>query len=181
MSFSGAFLPDRAILPDRALFPARALLLGDEGTLLSAVEGLEVADVPGGVELLPGAKDLLSALPAGSWAVVSSATRRVAEARLREVGVDVPVLVAADDVAHGRPHPEPFSLGARRLGVDPADCVVLEDAPAGLAAGHAAGMRTVALTTTHPAAALFADAVVPDLSAVSVQVRNGVLEVGTEG
>ncbi|MEU9235418.1 HAD-IA family hydrolase [Streptomyces subrutilus] len=148
---------------------------------LARIEALEVGDVAGGVVLLPGTKDLLSALPAGRWAVVTSATRPLAEARLREAGIDFPELVAAEDVTRGKPDPEPFLLAARRLGVDPARCVVFEDAPAGLAAGRAAGMRTVALTTTHTAAELDADVVVRDLSAVSVQVGAGGLTIGTAG
>ncbi|MFJ4781322.1 HAD-IA family hydrolase [Streptomyces sp. NPDC088762] len=148
---------------------------------LARIETLEIEDVAGGVVLLPGTKDLLSALPAGRWAVVTSATRALAEARLREAGIDVPELVAADDVTRGKPDPEPFLLAARRLGVDPARCVVFEDAPAGLAAGRAAGMRTVALTTTHGAAELDADVVVRDLSAVTVQVTREGLTLGTDG
>ncbi|CAM5375544.1 haloacid dehalogenase [Streptomyces avidinii] len=137
---------------------------------LARIEVLETEDVAGGVVLLPGTKELLSALPAGRWAVVTSATRPLAEARLREVGIDYPEMVAADDITRGKPDPEPFLLAAARLGVDPARCAVFEDAPAGLAAGRAAGMTTVALTTTHTAAELDADAVVRDLSAVSVLV-----------
>ncbi|MFJ3585625.1 HAD-IA family hydrolase [Streptomyces sp. NPDC090127] len=144
---------------------------------LRRIEQLEVEDVPGGVELLPGTKDLLSSLPADRWAVVTSATRPLGEARLREVGIDVPVLVAADDITRGKPDPEPFLLAAARLGVDPAACVVFEDAPAGLAAGRAAGMRTVALATTHDRAALDADVVVTDLSAVSAQATDGGVEI----
>lgn len=79
-------------------------------------------------------------------------------------------MVAADDITRGKPDPEPFLLAAARLGVDPARCAVFEDVPAGLAAGRAAGMTTVALTTTHPAGELDADVVVRDLSAVSVLV-----------
>ncbi|MFE9563780.1 HAD-IA family hydrolase [Streptomyces sp. NPDC006487] len=142
---------------------------------LARIEVLETEDVAGGVVLLPGTKELLCALPAGRWAVVTSATRRLAEARLREVGIAAgeeggPAMVAADDITRGKPDPEPFLLAAARLGVDPARCAVFEDAPAGLAAGRAAGMTTVALTTTHPAAELDADVVVRDLSAVSVLV-----------
>ncbi|WP_407839989.1 HAD-IA family hydrolase [Streptomyces sp. DSM 116496] len=140
---------------------------------LARIEVLETEDVTGGaggVVLLPGAKELLSALPAGRWAVVTSATRPLAEARLREVGIDFAEMVAADDITRGKPDPEPFLLAAARLGVDPARCAVFEDAPAGLAAGRAAGMTTVALTTTHPVAELDADVVVRDLSAVSVLV-----------
>ncbi|WP_371615031.1 HAD-IA family hydrolase [Streptomyces sp. NBC_00454] len=147
---------------------------------LARIEALEVEDVAGGVVLLPGTKELLSALPAGRWAVVTSATRPLAEARLREVGIDFPEMVAAEDITRGKPDPEPFLLAAARLGVDPARCVVFEDAPAGLAAGRAAGMTTVALTTTHTAAELEADVVVRDLSAVSVLVGAGGMSVETE-
>ncbi|MCP3757693.1 HAD family hydrolase [Streptomyces sp. TBY4] len=147
---------------------------------LARIEALEVEDVAGGVVLLPGTKELLSALPAGHWAVVTSATRPLAEARLREVGVDFPEMVAADDITRGKPDPEPFLLAAARLGVDPARCAVFEDAPAGLSAGRAAGMTTVALTTTHPAAELDADVVVRDLSAVSVLVGADGVEIETD-
>ncbi|MFI5863163.1 HAD-IA family hydrolase [Streptomyces sp. NPDC051546] len=147
---------------------------------LARIEVLETEDVAGGVVLLPGTKELLSALPAGRWAVVTSATRPLAEARLREVGIDFPEMVAADDITRGKPDPEPFLLAAARLGVDPARCAVFEDAPAGLAAGRAAGMTTVALTTTHPAAELDADVIVRDLSAVSVLVGAEGLTIETD-
>ncbi|MFZ3469164.1 HAD-IA family hydrolase [Streptomyces sp. 4.24] len=143
---------------------------GVRARALARIEALEIEDVAGGVVVLPGTKDLLSALPAGRWAVVTSATRPLAEARLREAGIECAELVAADDITRGKPDPEPFLLAAARLGVDPARCAVFEDAPAGLAAGRAAGMTTVALTTTHAAAELDADVVVGDLSAVSVLV-----------
>ncbi|MGW5397295.1 HAD-IA family hydrolase [Streptomyces sp. NPDC003952] len=147
---------------------------------LARIEVLETEDVAGGVVLLPGTKELLSALPAGRWAVVTSATRPLAEARLREVGIDFPEMVAADDITRGKPDPEPFLLAAARLGVEPARCAVFEDAPAGLAAGRAAGMTTVALTTTHPAAELDADVIVRDLSAVSVLVGAEGLTIETD-
>lgn len=166
--------PAAEIVADLLPAPVRA-------RALARVEALETEDVAGGVVLLPGTKDLLSALPAGRWAVVTSATRALAGARLREAGIEVPELVAADDITRGKPHPEPFLLAARRLGVDPSRCVVFEDAPAGLASGRAAGMRTVALTTTHAAAELDADVVVRDLSAVSVQVSDEGLTIGTDG
>ncbi|MBV1934967.1 HAD family hydrolase [Streptomyces sp. BV286] len=141
------------------------------------IEQLEVADVAGGVHLLPGTRALLDSLPADRWAVVTSATRRLAEARLGEVGIRPKNLIAADDITRGKPDPEPFLLAARQLGVDPARCVVFEDAPAGLQAGRAAGMTTVALATTHRAAELTADAVVDDLSAVSALVTDGAVEI----
>ncbi|MEV0369835.1 HAD family hydrolase [Streptomyces sp. NPDC050636] len=144
---------------------------------LARIEQLEVEDVEGGVAALPGTHALLASLPAERWAVVTSATRRLAEARLAEAGVHPKHLISADDISRGKPDPEPFLLAAARLGVDPARCVVFEDAPVGLAAGRAAGMTTVALTTTHPAGELAADVVVPDLSAVSAQAIDGTVEI----
>ncbi|WP_234382875.1 HAD-IA family hydrolase [Streptomyces dysideae] len=111
------------------------------------------------------------------WAVVTSATRRLAEARLDAVGIRPKKMVAADDVTRGKPGPEPYLLAARRLGVDPAHCVVFEDAPAGLQAGRAAGMTTVALATTHAAHELDADLVVSDLSALSALVTAQGVEI----
>lgn len=144
---------------------------------VARIEELEVEDVAGGVVLLPGTAALLASLAAERWAVVTSATRRLAEARLAEVGVRPKTLIAADDITRGKPDPEPFLLAARTLGVDPARCVVFEDAPAGLAAGRAAGMTTVALTTTHAPSELVADIVVPDLSAVSAQATAHGVEI----
>ncbi|WP_328441522.1 HAD family hydrolase [Streptomyces sp. NBC_00444] len=145
---------------------------------LARIETLEVEDVPnGGVHLLPGTKDFLDSLPADRWAVVTSATRRLAEARLDAVGILPKTMVTADDITRGKPDPEPYLLAARELGVDPAHCVVFEDAPAGLQSGRAAGMTTVALATTHQAHELDADLVVADLSALSALVTDGGMEI----
>ncbi|MFF7563566.1 HAD family hydrolase [Streptomyces pseudovenezuelae] len=145
---------------------------------LARIEELEVEDVPhGGVQLLPGTTAFLDSLPADRWAVVTSATRRLAEARLEAVGILPKTLVASDDVTRGKPDPEPYLLAARELGVDPSRCVVFEDAPAGLRAGRAAGMTTVALTTTHQAHELDADLVVENLSALSALVTGGNVEI----
>ncbi|MEU0970615.1 HAD family hydrolase [Streptomyces sp. NPDC005917] len=149
---------------------------------VARVEQLEVEDVPhGGVRLLPGTAALLDSLPADRWAVVTSATRRLAEARLDAVGIRPKTLIAADDITRGKPDPEPYLLAARRLGVDPARCVVFEDAPAGLQAGRAAGMTTVALATTHRAHELDADLVVHDLSALSALVTDHVVAISARG
>ncbi|WP_399922916.1 HAD family hydrolase [Streptomyces kanamyceticus] len=148
---------------------------------VARIEELEVSDVAGGVELLPGTRELLKSLPADRWAVVTSATRVLAEARLAEVGIRPDLLVAADDITRGKPDPEPYLLAAEKLGVDPARCVVFEDAPAGLQAGRAAGMTTVALATTHDAAELSADVLVKDLSAVSAQATDEFVEIAVAG
>ncbi|MFF3348545.1 HAD family hydrolase [Streptomyces sp. NPDC002779] len=149
---------------------------------VARIETLEVEDVPdGGVELLPGTRAFLDSLPADRWAVVTSATRRLAEARLDAVGILPKTLIAADDITRGKPDPEPYLLAARRLGVDPARCVVFEDAPAGLQAGRAAGMTTVALATTHQAHELDADLVVTDLSVLSALVTARGVEISVRG
>lgn len=117
------------------------------------VEDAEVADVDG-VTAMPGARELL-ATPGRQVAVVTSCSRRLALARMHAAGLEPPdCLVTADDVQSGKPSPEPYLLAAERLGADPASCVVIEDAPAGVQAGLAAGMTVWAVTTTHSAAQL---------------------------
>ena len=112
----------------------------------AAFEDDEVTDTDG-IVALPGAAEVLR-LPV--VAIVTSCTRRLALARLSAAGLPEPaVLVSADMVARGKPAPDPYLLGAELLGADPADCVVLEDAPAGIAAGRAAGMTVWAVATTH--------------------------------
>lgn len=149
---------------------------------LARIERLEVEDVAaGGVVLLPGTAELLRSLPEGSWAVVTSATRELAEARLRQAGIEAPLVIAADDIVRGKPDPEPYLLGAAKLGVDPARCVVFEDAPAGLESGRAAGMRTVGLVTTHAREELRADVVCENLSAVSAQATSEGVEITAAG
>jgi mannitol-1-/sugar-/sorbitol-6-phosphatase len=112
------------------------------------VERLEIEDVEG-IVALPGAAELLRELPASRYAIVTSATRPLAEVRLRAAGLEVPAnLVTARDVQRGKPNPDPYLMGARILSVPTAECVVIEDAPSGIRAGKAAGARVVALRTT---------------------------------
>jgi sugar-phosphatase len=133
------------------------------------LESLEAADQDG-VAVMPGAADLVRAIPAGRWCVVTSGTRHLATARLRLAGIPLPkVLVTADDVVNGKPHPEPYLKGAELLGVDPAECLVIEDAPAGIRSAQAGGMKVIALASTYPASALNeADAVVEKLKQIQV-------------
>jgi mannitol-1-/sugar-/sorbitol-6-phosphatase len=121
-----------------------------------------------GVVVMPGAVDLVNTIPEGRWCVVTSGTRHLASARLRLAGIPVPdVLVTAEDVAYGKPHPEPYLKGAELLGVTPAECLVIEDAPAGIQSAHASGMKAIGLTSTYPASALSeADAVVQKLAQI---------------
>ncbi|MCL3861409.1 HAD-IA family hydrolase [Actinotalea sp. K2] len=155
--------------------PARALLdhlmhdrtASERARAVERVEELEVADLDD-IAILPGASRALHAVDApGRSAIVTSCTRRLAQARLVATGLPVPrVVVTVDDVTRGKPDPEPFRLGADRLGVRPEDCLVVEDATAGVQAGEAAGAATLALTTTAADGRIEADLVVRDLSAV---------------
>jgi sugar-phosphatase len=102
-----------------------------------------------GIQAIRGAVEFVSALPEGRWAVVTSASRKLAELRLECAGLTIPrVLVSADDVQLGKPHPEPYLLAATRLGVQPDRCLVIEDARAGVESALAAGMQVIAITTT---------------------------------
>jgi mannitol-1-/sugar-/sorbitol-6-phosphatase len=126
------------------------------------------------VAVMPGAAELIGAIPDGRWCVVTSGTRYLASARLRLGGLPVPtILVTADDVANGKPHPEPYLKGAELLGVKAEDCLVIEDAPAGIRSAHAGGMKVIALSSTYPAEKLGkADAVVEMLTRIHV-ARDG--------
>ena len=114
-----------------------------------------------------GAAYLLQLLPSGSWAVATSGSRETATARLRGAGLPEPaVLICAEDVVRGKPAPDVYLNAASRLKVGSTECIVVEDAPAGIEAARSAGMRVLALTTTHPASMLNADAFAPSLASV---------------
>src|SRR2546421_6801861 len=112
------------------------------------VERREIDDVDGVIPL-PGAMELLQALPLRRWAIVTSCTRPLAGVRIGAAGLPKPRhLVTSTDVKHGKPDPEPYLKGAQLLGVPASECIVVEDAPAGIRAGKAAGARVIALRTT---------------------------------
>jgi sugar-phosphatase len=125
----------------------------------------------------PGAARLLAQLAPHPWAIVTSGDTRLARASMTKARIPEPaVLVTADDVAAGKPDPEPYLRAAAALFLAPADCIVVEDAPAGVRSGRAAGMRVVAITTTHPEAALIdADWIVNDLSQLTVRAAGTAL------
>ena len=132
---------------------------------LAARELLERNDIVA----VPGAAALLAALPPDRTAVVTSATRELTAVRMQAARLSVPrFLVGADDVIQGKPHPEGYKRAAALLGVDPARCLVVEDAPAGLEAGRAAGARVIAVATTLSPQRLDAWDWVPDLAALRV-------------
>jgi sugar-phosphatase len=142
----------RALAPD-----------ADQEAEAAAIEASEVADTAG-VMALPGAARLLATnVP---LAIVTSCSTALATVRLRAAGLPIPdVLVSSDGLERGKPDPACFLIGARRLEVDPRRCVVIEDAPAGIAAGRAAGAAVIALRTTHADEELGeADAIVDDIA-----------------
>jgi sugar-phosphatase len=144
-----AFLP--TIHGKRTEETIRALgLPGVDAAIEAAfITRAEIDDVAG-IEAIRGAAGFLASLPRERWAIVTSAPRLLAEARIAAAGLPIPeVLVAAEDVERGKPAPDPFLLGSRKLGVAPADCLVFEDTLAGLRSAAAAGMASIVVTTTH--------------------------------
>lgn len=146
------------------------------------VEQMEIEDRDG-VTALAGAPEILQKLPPNQFAIVTSATRPLAVARLGYAGLTIPkYMVTADDVINGKPWPEPYLKGAALLGVAPADCLVFEDTPAGIAAAKAAGMQVVALGSTYPAHELqAADARVNSLLDVRAEIHQGEIVVRLAG
>jgi sugar-phosphatase len=123
----------------------------DHETENRRIERREMEDLEG-VTALPGAVELLNQLPSGRWAIVTSSTRPLAEIRTKAAGLPKPsLIITAGDVVQGKPHPEPYLQAARSLRLSPINCMVMEDAPAGIKAGKGAGARVIALRTTFPA------------------------------
>ncbi len=121
------------------------------------------------IEPIEGAARLLEGLPVGTWAVATSGPRADATDRLRRAGLPSPaVLVCAEDVLHGKPSPDVYLMAAASLAVAPSECIVIEDAPAGIQAARAAGMGVVALTTTHSREELRADACAASLAGIHI-------------
>ena len=145
---------------------------GDHHAEDREVERRELGDVED-VVALPGAAEMLHAIPVGRYAIVTSATRRLAEVRLRAAGLPIPDhFVTASDVKRGKPNPDPYLMGAESLRLPPADCIVIEDAPSGVRAGKAAGARVIAVRTTSNDAELRhagADWIVNNCADLSVQ------------
>jgi sugar-phosphatase len=128
-----------------------------------------------GVFAFPGAAELLRSLPERTWAVVTSGTRTTATNRLSQTGLPTPaVLVTANDIRFGKPHPEPYLLGAQGLGLSATDCLVVEDTPPGIASARAAGALALAVTTSHaPGELAAAHAIVRGVQALRVLAAEG--------
>jgi mannitol-1-/sugar-/sorbitol-6-phosphatase len=149
-----------------------------EGRTREAEEGIDTD----GLAIYPAARGLLRSLPSCGWGVVTSGNARTAATRLRYGDLPTPpVLVTAEDVQRGKPDPEAYLLAARRLGVRPEQCVVIEDAPAGIQAARAAGMKVIAVATTHsPETLTQADVIARGLASVTIKAEAGRFRVTVE-
>ncbi len=147
------------------------------------VEQAEIEDLEGVVPL-PGALELLRSLPPERWTIITSCTRPLAEVRIRAAGLPQPkFFITSTDVKNGKPHPEPYRTGAERLGISAKDCVVVEDAPAGIRAGRAADMRVAGLLTMMNETELRhagATWVLANCAAIALGVSNEGLELALE-
>jgi mannitol-1-/sugar-/sorbitol-6-phosphatase len=142
------------------------------------MEERETAD-KNGVVVMPGARELLARLPPERWAIATSGGRVLATTRLQYVGLPIPrALVTADDVQQGKPGPTPYLEAAREIGFDARDCIVIEDSPAGICSGHAAGAEVIGVATTHSLPEIaHADVLVENISRVAATMQNGKLRV----
>jgi mannitol-1-/sugar-/sorbitol-6-phosphatase len=142
----------------------------DSDAELKVIEEIEIADNDE-LAVLPGVLELLAALPADRWTVVTSATERLARVRLAQAGIPVPKrLITADSVTQGKPNPAPYLAGAALLGFAPQECVVFEDAGPGTQAGRAAGCIVVATTFSHARESLTAaHYLIEDVTGVKVR------------
>lgn len=156
------------------------LPLADHDAENREVERREIADLEGVVPL-PGTLELLASLPADRWTIVTSCTRPLAEVRIKAAGLPLPPkLITSNDITNGKPNPEPYLKAASLLGFPAAECVVFEDAPAGIRAGKAAGARVIAFRTTAAEPELVAagaDWVVENCADVRVEAVDGGLKV----
>lgn len=133
-----------------------------------------------GVRPIRGAHDLLTSLPEDRWTIVTSASRRLAELRLEQAGLKIPqTMVTADDVEHGKPAPDGYLLAARRLGIEPSDCLVLEDAMLGHEAARRAGMASLNVMSV-PHASSHPTAWLDDLSQLVVSIGAGGMSVAID-
>ncbi len=159
-----------------AMFGKKGLDIEAEAKKLEEAERLDTA----GLTEIAGARALIASLPADRWAVVTSADEALARTRLAACGLPVPrVLITAELVEKGKPDPHCYRLGAAGLGFAPEDCIVFEDADAGLAAGRAAGARLIAVASTQSSENLDrkGELWVPDLSGLRAVLDGDLLRL----
>ena len=145
------------------------------------IEDIEIADIEG-LEVLEGVKPILASIPQIYWTIVTSATEKLARVRLAAAGIPVPkTFITSDKVTKGKPDPEPYRKGAELLGLDPLDCLVIEDSASGARAGKAAGCKVLATLFSHKQEELeAADYIVRSLADVKIRVLPGEGELQLE-
>lgn len=160
-----------------------------EDLIQAEIDRFENEVILGGVTPLPGAIDLVSKLMSNpssnsKWTIVTSASDKYAPRALERSGIPIPLtgIITANDVSEGKPHPTPYLAGAVRCGVDPKNCLVIEDAVSGLISGRRAGSLTVAVCTSTSRAVIDAsgsspDFIVSDLTKVTVDITGNKLQV----
>ena len=148
---------------------------------LKWLEDMEVEDNEG-LEILHGVKPILESLPENYWTVVTSATDRLARARMAYGGIPVPArMITTDMVSKDKPDPEPYRRGAELLGLAPQECLVIEDSASGAKAGHAAGCKVLATLFSHSLESLAAaDWIVRSLEDVQVRIVDHLIELDFE-
>ena len=159
----------------RALEIIQSLVPPEEVTAeFKRIEDIEIADIEG-LEVLEGVKTILESIPQKFWTIVTSATEKLARVRLAAAGIPIPdSFITSDKVSKGKPDPEPYRKGAELLGLNPFDCLVVEDAAAGARAGKAAGCKVLATLFSHRHDQLeAADYIVQSLSDVKIRVLPG--------
>ncbi len=135
-------------------------------------EMIEIADTEGVVKI-EGASQILEGLPEHIWGIVTSGSQELARARLKRAGLPIPdTLISGDDVKRGKPAPDPYLLGAKRMGVTIAQCVVIEDSPAGIVAAKSAGMKVIGIASTHSRQELACEIVADQLSDLTIRMGN---------
>lgn len=168
-----AFLP--TIHGMRAVETVRRLGLPgvDAEAEAAAITREELDDVEG-IEAIAGVAAFMATIPAGRWAVVTSAPRELARRRIAAAGLPLPAsMITAEDVVNGKPAPDGFLLAAARLGVRAGDCLVFEDAPAGIAAAEAAGATVLVISATHAHPLDTHHPAVADYAAIGLRVEAG--------
>ncbi|KIY45229.1 HAD-like protein, partial [Fistulina hepatica ATCC 64428] len=167
--------------------PEYCHVTGTDEELWAAIRRFEDLILEGGSVILPGVAKLVSELNAvpemaNRWTIVTSGSNTYAPRALKRCDIPIPPhgIVCANDVTHGKPHPEPYLAGAKICQVDPKNCLVVEDAPSGIQAGRSAGCNTLAVCTSMSREFLTPenpDYIVTNLSKVSVAWVNGKIAV----
>jgi len=145
---------------------------------LAKLNNLELSQAKN-ISLIPGALEIIKLIPKNKWGIVTSGTQEVAHHKLNYAKIDLPnVLITAEKITQGKPHPQGYLKAASMLNIDPKQCLVFEDAPQGLKAARTAGMKVIALSTTFPASALSeADACIDNYNCINISLDNSQIDI----